>query len=242
MPDTFIQKSTNSDKRGMLSNEVSRVYKLWDEYHWPWLVDFDDTYVYFEVSQFDELVTYRVTYSFENTSVSLGDTTERVVRTTEFKPVESGEVEETEVEKSILKTLTKFFGGSKQNTHQVIKQFDEEEMVAIERLYTCAGEVDGHGDTLNLEETRGMVESLNKAIEDGSLQSSFFHTHQTNTFTIEKAWVNETDCTIGDSLVKEGQPIVKVQFHDKDAWELRKEGTLQGLSIGATGTREVIEE
>ena len=44
---------------------------------------------------------------------------------------------------------------------------------------------------------------------------------------------------IGETLVKEGQPLVKIQFNSKEAWELRKSGDLMGVSIGAKA--EIIE-
>ena len=78
-----------------------------------------------------------------------------------------------------------------------------------------------------------MVKSFNEANESGSLQTSLFHAHKTESFEVVKAWVNEVDCTIGETVVKEGQPIAKIHFLNEDAWELRKTGELMGLSIGA---------
>lgn len=239
--ESLISKSTMENKKSILSAALGNTFVDCCEDAYTYLYDFDEDFAYFEIYDYEfGLETYwKVAYATNGTDVSFSETAERVVRRIEW--VDFVPLEETSTEKSVLRVLTKFFGHSQDNTQQVIKQFNEEQMIAIEPLYICAGDVDGHGATISLDEMRGMVGSLNKAIDDGTLQSCFFHTHQTETFTIEKAWINEAECLIGDSLVKEGQPIVKVQFNDKDAWELRKNGELQGLSIGAKGVVEAIE-
>lgn len=117
----------------------------------------------------------------------------------------------------------------------VMKQFKEEEMIAYEPLYIAAGEVDGVGDTYSREDVNAMVKSFNEANEAGDIQPALFHKHATDTFTINKAFVNEFDVTtVGGELIPEGQPIAEIQFVSKAAWEARKDGDLMGLSIGCT--------
>jgi hypothetical protein len=219
-----LDKATVNDKRSLLSDAVTD----------GWVMDFDldSMEVFIERWNGDKHRTFRHTFTMTDTKAEISEDGVEVIRTTEFKEVEKS-LDEPITENRLMKVLDKFFGGSKQNTHQVIKQFDEEDMIAIEPLYIAAGEVDGVGDTISLEDTHGMVDSLNKAITDGRLQSGLFHKHKTDTFTIEKAWVNEVACTIGETDIPAGQPIVKVQFHNEAAWELRKSGELSGLSIGA---------
>ena len=113
-------------------------------------------------------------------------------------------------------------------------------MYCIEPLYTAPGEVDGHGDVANLETITGMVHSLNKANDEGRLQSGLFHKHRTDTWELEKAWVNPVECMIGDQLVPEGQPIAKTLFTNREAFEMRINGEISGLSIGARA-KEVID-
>lgn len=116
----------------------------------------------------------------------------------------------------------------------VIKQFNEDEMIAIEPLYTAVGELDAHGDYIaTMDDMRGFVAALNKANEEGVLQSSLFHIHKTQGFKLNKAWVNECECSINGTPVKTGMPLAEIQFLNKDLWELRKKGTITGLSIGA---------
>ena len=65
------------------------------------------------------------------------------------------------------------------------------------------------------------------------IQTGIAHKHKTSAFTVEKAWINECECTIGETLAPEGQPIAKIKFNNKEALELRKSGRLAGLSISA---------
>ncbi len=225
-----VDKATVNHKQGLLSDAITD----------GWVTDFDlDTNDVF-IQRFDDekFRIFRHSFTMTDTTADIEDEGTEVIRTGGFTDVEKANSEEPITESNLLKALSKYFGGSKENTRQVIKQFDEEEMIAIEPLYIAAGEVDGQGDTISLEDTHGMVDSLNKAIGDGRLQSGLFHKHKTESFTIEKAWVNETACTIGETEVPEGQPIVKVQFHNDEAWELRKTGDLTGLSIGARAIAE----
>lgn len=221
-----IDKSTMNDKRRMLSDAIDS----------GWVLDFDEEFIYFE--QWDDIheryVAFRRTYEIsEGNVVTFGEEKEQVVATTEFKLVETGD---TDTDKSISgivqKALDKYFGGSKRQGIDVIKQFDSEGMYAIEPLYIAPGEVDGHGDTMDLEAITGMVDSLNKANEEGRLQSGLFHKHKTDAWKLDKAWVNPTECMIGDTLVPEGQPIAKTLFTNKAAYDLRVNGDICGLSIG----------
>lgn len=132
----------------------------------------------------------------------------------------------------LLNTLSKLFNIA--NSLPVIKQFQEEEMRAIEPLYCSVGEVDGHGDFIpTIEEMRDFVNEINKKNDRGELQSSISHIHKTNSFKMIRAWVNECDCIIGDVTVPKGMPLAEMQFTKKAAWDMRKVGKLLGLSIGA---------
>lgn len=230
-----IDKNTYNDLRTMLSESVQ-----------GWVCDFDEEYVYFERwdDDSDKYKTYKAAYTKGETFVEVSEDVKEVVRLTEFKEVEV-ESEEEVMERSLTKAFTsllsKHFGGSNKEV-QLIKQFDEEEMVAIEPLYIKGGDVDLQGDTASDEVIRGMVDSLNKAVTEQRLQMGIAHKHKTDSCEIVKAWVNETECTIGETLVPEGQPIAKVKFNNEAAWELRKSGQLTGLSIGARGTGEVLDD
>ncbi len=127
-------------------------------------------------------------------------------------------------------------------THPIIKQFNDEEMIAIEPLYCSVGEVDLHGDFIETEgDMREFISAINKANSEGVLQSSLFHSHKTDAFKLLKAWMNECDCSINGVIVKKGTPLAEIQFTSKSAWEARKNGKLLGLSIGARASVEDVE-
>ena len=108
-----------------------------------------------------------------------------------------------------------------------------EKCSASNPLYTAPLQADGDGDMMSAETIEGMVDSINKANDDGRLQSGLFHKHNTDTWHLDKAWVNPTECVIGGTVVPEGQPIAKTVFTNEAAFELRKSGEIAGLSIGA---------
>ena len=163
------------------------------------------------------------------------------------KELESESKQHSKIEdfitKNIISWFEKSFGSSGLNLNgntnlPVIKQFEEEQMIAVEPLYIApfetTGDIDGHDDIMYEPEIRKMVDSFNSNLEKGNLGTKESHKKDVEYFTIEKAWVNECDCYIGEHFVPEGQPLVKTKFHDKDKWEERKSGELTGVSIGAS--------
>lgn len=112
-------------------------------------------------------------------------------------------------------------------------QFEDEKMQAIEVMYCPPEHDDLHGERMSEMEIRKMVDNFNANINN--VQGNLGHIKNTDKFKPVKAWVNEVDCYIGDNLVVEGTPLVKIQFYDKGLFEARKSGELMGLSIGALG-------
>jgi hypothetical protein len=232
--DSDVEKNTDNDKRSIISSAIRSEYPE----VYPYLMDTDDSYVYFEIYTDEGYKTFRVNYTYSGVSAEITGNPEEVVRLTEYRVVE--EENDLTTEKGLLNFFNKHFGGTNDSGKTVIKQFKEEEMIAIEKLYIHPDDVDGVGDTISLEDTVAMVNSLNKAIKSETLQHGLFHKHKTDAFSVVKAWVAEEDCTIGETDIREGQPLIEVKFHNETAWELRKSGELAGISIGAKATE--IEE
>lgn len=232
-----INKATMQDKMRNLRDAVDKYDD--EKGRWGWMKDADESYVYVEYGS----ECYRIPYTMtEQGLVTLGETKERVVQESTFSVVE--EPEDSLVAK-ILKGIESVIGSRPgirvtKSDALVIKQFDEDEMVAIEPMYIApfdtTGEIDGHDDAIDEAEIRKMVDNFNINLEKGNIKSNIDHTEETDKFSVLKAWVNECDCYIGESFVPEGQPIVKTKFHDKELWEQRKSGELMGVSIGAKAT------
>jgi len=217
-----IDKNTNNDKRRMLGDAITDGY----------LTDFDDSFVYVERWTGDGYKHFKVSYTMTDTNVEIGDDEQEVVKLTEFKDVEVST--DKSLTTTIINVLDKYFGGSKRKDINVIKQFgDDGEMSCIEPLYSAPLTSDGDGDMMSAATIESMVVSINKANDEGRLQSGLFHKHSTEVWHLEKAWVNPTECIIGDTIIPEGQPIAKTVFTNETAFELRKSGEIAGLSIGA---------
>lgn len=245
-----IKKATESDKRELLQKAVREVYSD------SWLIDYDDGFVYFDESSYDEgykSETYQAPYTMENLVVTLGDKM-RVERETVYTQVpemsnesdESNEIDKGLTDKvlsdKVIAVIHDLFGKKGGDPERVgvpiVKQFDNEEMIAIEPMYCQPGVADGHGEGMDLDTIYKMVESANEAIGRGTLSGGLFHKENREDIEILKCWVNECPCVIGETEVPEGQPIVKVKFHNTELWGLRKAGKLKGLSIGGKGARE----
>lgn len=247
--DMDLNKNTFQDKLRVLSEELDKVFDV--PVH---TFDCDEEYVYFRIWVDDTHLTARLAYSITDlVNVEFFGEPEEIVMLTEPKvknerPDDSRDESEPQapsISSRLIDFVSRNFNGSdRQTIYPTIKQFNDEEMIAYEPLYIAVGEVDGHGDTIDsVEEMESLVKSFNEANEKGVLQSSLFHKHKTNAFKVVKAWVNECECMIGDHLVPEGQPLVKIKFHSHKAWELRKEGRLCGVSIGARAMEvEEVEE
>lgn len=222
-----IEKELGGNLRKLLSKEIRAKYKSY-----PYIEDVDEKSgeVFFNIwSEGVGDKTYKETFTFDgDTKVTLGGQATEVIELTTYKEIS----EKVSTVEKMLSSLVSHFGGTNRES-EVIKQFDEEQMIAVEKLYIHPDDVDGIGDTISQEDTDYMVESLNKAIEEGRLQSGLFHGHKTEAFSPVRAWVAENDCTIGETDIRKGQPLVEIQFHNEKAWELRKDSTLAGISIGA---------
>lgn len=125
---------------------------------------------------------------------------------------------------------------------ELIKQFEEEEMIAIEPLYINIGKADSHGDGILDEELDKLIDNFNENIDN--IQGNIHHQFMTDGFKPIKAYRLPMTVYVGDpseptemAMIEKGQPVVEMQFLNKDYWEKRKSGILGGVSIGAEGKR-----
>ncbi len=253
-PNNEVMKSTADDVRNYLHDALKVNYVFEDG--WLYGVDYDQNYVYFTIEYYYQGyydITYRLSYKLTGVTVTFDGEMEVVKKETVYTPVKpenSPNVvsddgtdpfeEDGNIFRSMRNLFKEFLKPEKSKKEiPVIKQFDDEAMIAIEALYCAPDVADGHNEAMSLETIEGMVESCNKAIEDGRLSGGLFHNENTEDIEIIKAWVNPCDCIIGETEIPEGQPIVEVQFHNEDLWKMRKDGELKGLSIGA---RKVVED
>ena len=210
----------------------------------PWIADYDtdEGYVVYEYWRCGEgYKNYKLSATFNgNTVTFVGDPVEVICMTSYAEVQKESDLDKSLTDK-VVGILDKYFGGSKQTNIPVIKSLNEDEMIAIEQLYIHVDGVDGVGDIYSSPDVMvEMVESFNKAIEDGKLKANYFHKYNTEDFVVNKAWIVEEDTKIGETLIKAGTPLVENQFKNAKAWELRKSGQICGVSIGATATWEEV--
>lgn len=125
----------------------------------------------------------------------------------------------------------------------VIKQFNPDELKVIEPLYIAGGSVDGHRDAYK-DPVKG-PQKLVKAIAEGrkanTLQYSLFHNHKTKGFEIIDEWVNVEEAVLEDgTVVPANMPLGLIKFNNEALYNMRVEGRIGGLSMGAKGLVEVV--
>ena len=113
----------------------------------------------------------------------------------------------------------------------------EDEMVSYE-IVMVPIEKDAHGEWTTPETIRKAQENfeINKAA--GNITPNLYHMQDTDTYDIEKTWINEELDVLVDGT---GQPIpagswvAKIKYLNEDLWSLKKAGIVQGLSIQGSG-------
>jgi len=214
---------------------------LQDAMYSGWPYDHDEEYIYYELWDVEDerYRSYRSAYKYDGVKVTISEDKEEVVSTTEHVVVESSE---DDIEKSMFNAIKKFFGGTEEPSVPIIKQLNEVEMVAVEPVYIAPGDVDGVGDTIDMDGSESLAKSINDKIAAESMTYNYFHAADTEDFHIQKCWVNPYECEIGGNTVPEGIVLAEVKYVNKAAWDKRVEGELMGLSVEGSCKIEVLDE
>ena len=97
--------------------------------------------------------------------------------------------------------------------------------------------VDAHGDIISEEEIRKACHSFNQ----NHVKANLFHLIDTTGFKVVESYCTPVEFQIEDQIVKAGTWLVNLQFSDA-LWEAVKNGEFSGVSIGAKGRKEDIED
>lgn len=268
-----VEKRTFRDQERALREALTNKYGgggVMGATRFVYLEDFDNDFVYYEIDG----NLYREGYTAADAQAELADDAVEANRETlyivegevaEVSIVERGLPDDKTPETTagrFARWLNKHFGSEDasapefevdpskvpmaqdENGKIVIKQFQEEEMVAYEPLYTPPDVPDAVGDSMEEHTIIDMVDQINKAIAEGRSLENLGHN-----VPIRKAWKYQEafvspwpSCMVGDTEVVKGQPVLVVQYHNERAWELRKEGRIKGPSIGCRGTFRKVED
>lgn len=114
----------------------------------------------------------------------------------------------------------------------------DEEMVSYEVVYEPFTK-DAHGEWMSDKTVEKACENFNKNLEKGIVQPNLFHLKNTDAFSIESTWIQkELDVKVVQTgeVIKAGTWVAKIQYSDNNLWNLKKQGVVGGVSIGAKGT------
>lgn len=232
---TIINKMTMNDLYSQLDNKLgSSEYGYASVYD----LDTDKSVVYVSVWSDGGREFYSYNYTLNGAKVELDDASRKeVIKTTVYEDKPEEAVTMSKI-KSFIKSL--LVQKAPNPSLPLMKQFEDEEMVSLEFLYIKPDTFDAHNHTISHEDTELMVKSFMDNLPN--IKPCFAHKHETDRFSIVKAWVNPHDCTIGETFVPEGQPICQLKWNTVKAWNARKSGVLAGVSIGCKAELEDIED
>lgn len=119
------------------------------------------------------------------------------------------------------------------------KSFVEEK-----RIFKCVvlrpGEFDDDGENQDFYS----VDVVEKACHDFNIycqQGNIQHLFNTDIIKVAESFISDVDYSLGDGEVKVGDWVMAVKVFDDAVWEMCKEGTFTGFSIGCTAKVEVVD-
>ena len=130
----------------------------------------------------------------------------------------------------------------------VIKRFKVEERISVEIIYE-PNVLDAHGEWMSEDTLAKACENFNKNLASGNAKPNLFHIKdETDKLEILRTYTLPCECTIGDTLVKQGTWVAEIKWHDKALWKQRtvpnEDGVLEiaGTSRGALGRKATPQE
>lgn len=116
-----------------------------------------------------------------------------------------------------------------QNNPIPVFKAKNEELKQATFVVLAPDEVDHHGDTYDTNEVRKACHNYNKHCRVANL----LHLQETTSFEIAESYVTPVEMQYGDTVVKAGSWMAVLQFTDDTIWEGVKDGSWEGVSIGA---------
>lgn len=133
----------------------------------------------------------------------------------------------------LLGSCLNHFGGSEQEYEvPVLKAFDEEQMEELSVVYS-PNVPDAHGEWASETTVAKISQDLKKGFSDGTLKLNLFHMDPLEKSDVEvlDVFLLEDEVTVGDKYAPAGTCVMKVKYHNKKLWELRKAGVIGGFSL-----------
>lgn len=99
--------------------------------------------------------------------------------------------------------------------------------------------VDLHGDTYDEETVRKACHNFNCS---STVSPNLFHITTTETFSIVESYITPVEFILDNQVIKKGTWLCVLQYHDDLLWQAAKDGEIQGVSIGALATVEILDK
>lgn len=122
-------------------------------------------------------------------------------------------------------------------TKRAIQDNAEEERISYEVIYEPDVK-DAHGEWMSAETIRKGKDNFDAARTAGLVKENLFHMVETDSFTIEKTWIQEEFGVVvidSQQVIKAGTWVAKVKYNDPELWLLKKANAVGGLSIQCSG-------
>ena len=127
------------------------------------------------------------------------------------------------------------------NKKEILKALNDELMQAT---YVCmVPGTDLHGEETSVDEIRKACHAFNRSPKRANL----FHKAMTDSVEFIESYILPVNIQIEDSTgntrdISKGSWLVVTQTYSDDIWKAQKDGRINGVSIGAKGVRETIDE
>lgn len=132
---------------------------------------------------------------------------------------------------------------SESDTEMIYKAVDAENHYVT---FVCMipDEIDAHGDIVDAEEIRKACINFNKS---KTKSANLFHMFKTDSFDIVESYTLPTELTMQDAngdvrYLPKGTWLTTLEVSDPKIWQGVLSGEYNGISIGARGRAEIIEE
>jgi len=151
------------------------------------------------------------------------------------------DVEKKKLLDSFSEWLDKNFGGSSKD-HEgdyegIAKAVDIEKQI-FTAVVLRPDVTDAHGDIYDAETVEDACHSYNSFCRKANLQ----HLVQTELATPVESYIAKTNFELGDGQVLAGDWVMSMKIHDKELWEMCKEGKFAAFSVGCMAKTEKIDD
>lgn len=137
--------------------------------------------------------------------------------------------------------IEKYFGGSQRDSEDkqenVAKALDSDK-----RLFTAVvlrpDVPDAHGDIYDEETVEKACHDFYQFCGKANLQ----HLVEFEDITFVENWIAKEDTQLGDGMIHKGDWVATAKINNDEVWEMCKDGTFTGFSVGCLATTEMIND